>query len=376
MTFRYGIEHETAFLRPNGTFADFTNTAFDEFDNILAGLPLYENDYPQLRIGDAGIKHKRWYIEGFERFDEEGLLTGCTPKGIEMRTTIHTTIDGAVAELSRSFALLKQEAVAAQFVPLLASYNPFQPEFLPDPGLNQYEQARRKASPEKQTAYIPMMTQGPDLNMSVDGMSEEQLIDFGRKLTYYSPFIIPFTFSSPFNEGQLWGGLSRRNYVRTGVRPAALVFVNDKRNLIDSVPSLTKPARLAAESGRIEFKACDSCGDFQLYGALLALMKGLLLDTSLSGRRTVPDPQLHQESALRGFDDASILKSSKHMLMAAKQALSDDSDQPKLDMLFSMIEARDNLAVHMIQQFQAGDSILKILARAYNVSTPSVIRGV
>ncbi len=373
MTFRYGIEHETAFLRPNSTFADFTNTAFDEFDKILAGLPLYENDYPQLRIGDAGIKHKRWYIEGFERFDEEGQLAGCTPKGIEMRTTIHTTIDGAVDELSKSFALLKQEAAILQFVPLLASYNPFQREFLPDPALNKYEEARRNASPEKQTAFIPMMTQGPDLNMSVGEMSTERLIDFGRKLTFYSPYIIPFSFSSPFSQGQLWGGMSMRNYVRTGARPAALVFVNDKRSLIQSVPSLTKPARLAAESGRIEFKACDSCGDFQLYGALLALIKGLLLDTRLDGRSTVPDTQLHQQSALRGFDDVSILKTSEHMLLAARHALGADPDRTKLDVLFSMIETRENQAVHMIQQFKAGESILDILAQAYAVYSQTII---
>lgn len=43
-------------------------------------------------------------------------------------------------------------------------------------------------------------------------------------------------------------------------------------NALDCSPSLTKPARLPAEVGRIEFKACDSCDDFALYAALLALL--------------------------------------------------------------------------------------------------------
>ena len=37
--FRYGIEHESALLRPDGTFADFTNTTFDELQDIVDVLP-------------------------------------------------------------------------------------------------------------------------------------------------------------------------------------------------------------------------------------------------------------------------------------------------------------------------------------------------
>ena len=80
MNFRFGIEHEVAFLRADGQFADFENTTFAEFDAIVAKLPHYEQDYPQLRVGDAGIKLKRWYIEGFERFSETGEVTDCPPK--------------------------------------------------------------------------------------------------------------------------------------------------------------------------------------------------------------------------------------------------------------------------------------------------------
>ena len=46
--FYYGIEHEVAFLGPEGVFADFTNTRFFDFDRIIARLPEYPGDYPQL----------------------------------------------------------------------------------------------------------------------------------------------------------------------------------------------------------------------------------------------------------------------------------------------------------------------------------------
>ena len=223
------------------------------------------------------------------------------------------------------------------------------------------------ASPEKQTAYIPMMTQGPDLNMSVEGLGVEQLIDFGKKLTYYSPYIIPFTFSSPFAERQLWKGLSIRNYIRTGVRPAALVFVEHENDLIVSNPSLTKPARLAAEIGRIEFKACDSCGDFRLYASILALMKGMLLDNMLHGRCLTPNVKFLQQSAIHGFDDPEILKGAKHVVDSARKALVNDSDQCKLDLLFQMLEQKDCMAKRMKQQFMMEQQILPILKQAHEM---------
>ncbi len=71
LRFTFGIEHEVAFINREGRFADYLNTPFADFDAIIAQLPFYESDYPQLRIGDAGIKRKRWYIEGFERFSAD-----------------------------------------------------------------------------------------------------------------------------------------------------------------------------------------------------------------------------------------------------------------------------------------------------------------
>lgn len=35
-----------------------------------------------------------------------------------------------------------------------------------------------------QTAHIPMLTQGPDLNLSAEGLTAAQLVDIGHKLTY------------------------------------------------------------------------------------------------------------------------------------------------------------------------------------------------
>jgi hypothetical protein len=60
MMFNFGIEHEVAFLNNQGKFADFSQTKFADFHQIIEKLPIYEQDYTQLRVGDAGIKQKRW----------------------------------------------------------------------------------------------------------------------------------------------------------------------------------------------------------------------------------------------------------------------------------------------------------------------------
>ncbi|HZG92343.1 MAG TPA: glutamate--cysteine ligase, partial [Pseudonocardia sp.] len=108
--FRYGIEHECAMVRADGTFADFTSVTFDELQSVVDALPEDPADYPQLRIGDQGIKRKRWYVEGYERFDERGGLLRCDPKGIEVRTTIHPSVDAAVTALGADLTLLDSAA--------------------------------------------------------------------------------------------------------------------------------------------------------------------------------------------------------------------------------------------------------------------------
>jgi gamma-glutamyl:cysteine ligase YbdK (ATP-grasp superfamily) len=237
--------------------------------------------------------------------------------------------------------------------------NPFKTEFKPSPPLNDWEVAHR-STPEEQTAYIHMLTYGPDVSLSHPGLSTEQVIDAARKLTFYSPYVVPFSFSSPFYEGRLWGGLSRRTYYRTGDRPAALAFIKDKADLVESRPSLTEEARLPAEVGRIEFKAFDSAPSIKLYGSLLALVKGIILDTSLTGRATTPDKAQHQLSAQKGFGDDTIYQQAQTILAAARSALP-ESDRNWLLPLEKMLTTRRTPADTMIEQYHADSDIITLL---------------
>lgn len=370
MKFNFGIEHEVAFLNPEGKFADFSQTKFPDFNQIVEKLPTYPQDYSQLRVGDAGIRQKRWYIEGFERFANCDKVIDCVPKGIEVRTTIHSDISGALTELSESFQLLREVAISYGFSPVLTSFNPHQTIFEPQPPLNDYETQQLQTYPDEQTANIYMVTYGPDLNISVPHLPIANLIDISKKLTYYSPYIVPFSYSSPFYNGELWDGLSVRTFVRTGQRSAALAFVEKQEQLIHSVPSLTKIARIPAEVGRIEFKACDSCDDFSIYGGLLALLKGLILDKSLPGRAVIPNATLHQISAKKGFDDPDIFAHATRLLQVAENALGDDLDVNFLAPLKDILGNGKTKSHELIAAYQRLGSIEQALQETYPQPTP------
>jgi hypothetical protein len=361
--FLFGIEHEVAFLRPDGRFADFTNTTFDEFDQIIRRLPVYASDYPRLHVGDAGIRKKRWYIEGVERFNDAGELCGFDAKGIEIRTTPHPTVMGAIAELTESHAYLVAIARHLGFTPLNMAFHPHRTGYEYDPPLSAFERQLRQDEPEYQTEHLPMVTFGPDLNLSLAQLHPSQLIDLGRKLTYYSPAIVAFSLNAPIYHGERWNGFSVRTAFRTGPRPAVRVYLPTDYDLLDSTPILTKHARNPHEVGRIEFKACDSCGDFWLYAGLLALLKGLVLDQTLTGRATVPDAVAHQYVAQVGFDDAALALQAGVVLAAARTALGDDHDAGLLVPLRYALEQRSCPAHTMIKALEHAGSVDDLLAQ-------------
>jgi hypothetical protein len=361
--FRYGIEHEVALLRRDGSFADFTNTRFEELQAIVDALPIYPTDYPGLRVGDQGIKHKRWYVEGYERFSPQGEFLRCDPKGIEVRTPIRSSISDAVAQLRADHARLARQAARHGFRVLSLGFNPVRHRYRIDPELNPWERRHRLLTPEDRTDHLHMTTYGPDLNLSWTELSPAQAIDAAAKLTFYSPYLVPFSFASPFFQGELWEGLSVRTFIRTGHRPAALVFVSSPTDLLITDPSLTQLARIESEVGRIEFKAFDASSDFTLYGELLTLLKGLILDHRLSGRRLTPDAELHQISALEGFHNPEIREAAETVLHAAESTLSDPDERRRLRHLWSRLRSRSCPAEAMRRRYLAGQEVAGLYRR-------------
>ena len=357
-TFRYGIEHECALLHLDGSIADFTDTPFEVMQAVVDALPWDPADYPDLRVGDQGIKHKRWYVEGYERFDERGGLRRCDPKGIEIRTRIHDSVESAVRALRVDLDLLAGQARRHGLVPTAIGFNPVRSHYRVAPPLNRWERAHRRVTPEERTAHLHMTTYGPDLNLSCDALDPVELVDVGRKLTHYSPWLVPLSFSSPFRDGAPWGGWSARTAIRTGPRPAALVFLDADQPQLAVRPSLTMVARLPAEIGRVEFKAFDACPDPALYGELLSLLTGLVLDRDLPGRADTPDAAAHRHVAAVGLADDAVHAGTGRLLDAATAALAGrTADLARMATLRDRWARRECPAVAMLAAHRRGEPV-------------------
>lgn len=358
--FRFGLEDEFPVVDASGRFLDFSNTTFEEFDRVIERLPVFDEDYHHLRVGDLGIKLKRWYIEGFERFTDEGRYIRTDPKGFEIRTPICSSLDEALATLQRDTERWILAAEEFGYRPVRTALNPLQREYVPTPPLNEWEVAHRQ-TPEEQTAHIHMLTYGPDISFSHPELTTADAIDIGQKLTCYSPYIVPFSFTSPFFEGEVWGGYSRRTFHRTGPRPSVLVHVGSENERIASFPTLTDLARLPAEVGRIEFKAFDCPPQSGLCMALGMLLLGIALDSSLPGRSVVPDAELHRRSATRAFDEGgAIYSEASRVLEAAHKALPDEW-RSHLDPLVEMLDARRTPAHTMLDAYQSAGDVIAAL---------------
>jgi len=356
--FRYGIEHECALVHADGRFADHSDTTFDEVQAVVDALPEDPADYPDLRVGDQGIKRKRWYVEGYERFDTSGELVCCDPKGIEVRTRIHPSVEAAVDALRVDIAMLDEALAHTGLRTTTIAFNPVRSKYVIEPPLNEWERSHRLGSPEERTAHLHMSTYGPDLNLSCAGLEPAALVDAARKLTHYSPWLVPLSFSSPFRDGAPWGGLSARTAVRTGLRPAVLVFLGEGDEQVDADPSLTQEARIPAEVGRIEFKAFDACPDPVLYGELLSWLTGLVLDETLPGRRTTPDAALHQHVAVAGLGDDDVHAGTGALFDAGAAALAGrDDDLARLEQLRERWADRESPAAEMLARYEAGERV-------------------
>ena len=71
--FRFGIEAEFALVDADGTFRDFTNLTYEQVQRVVDRLP--DDGDPELTRGDLAVKLTRWYVEGDERFDEQGRFS-------------------------------------------------------------------------------------------------------------------------------------------------------------------------------------------------------------------------------------------------------------------------------------------------------------
>jgi gamma-glutamyl:cysteine ligase YbdK (ATP-grasp superfamily) len=320
---RYGIEFEYLLIDSAGPHAgrirDVTTLDFHALSRMLAAKPGLDD--PSLATGDQGIRSGYWYLEGDERAHPDGRFAGLAVKGVEIRTPPRDSVAEALDLLLNIERQLTDTLAAHDLALGIAALHPLREHYVFDPPLNAYERRTRAEDRDFAGNDIATLTFGPDLNLSFADRDWRRDLDAARKLNFYAPFIVPFSFDSPWFAGRAWSGWSRRTWMRCGCRPAVRVYVEpDNRAALQASP-LVRPARLPGEVGRIEFKAFDAAPGVALLAALYQLLTGLCLDDSLPGRSEEADVDLYRLAALDAFDDAQIAHGTQRVLQASQAAL-------------------------------------------------------
>ena len=324
-----GIEYEYLLMRKLGTQWQLQEHGDLDFHQLSHQLEVKPGRCdPALATGDLGVKSGYWYLEGDERFDEQGNFTTMAVKGIEIRTPPKPGIEPAIAsllaieqELSRVLLRHELQLGIAGFHPVTSGY-----DFVPP--LNGWEQAQRRRHRGYDAAHVSTLSYGPDINLSFAGWTLERVLAATCRLMAWAPYIIGFSFSSPYYAGKPWHGPSRRTFARSTLRPAVKCFwpQADWPLAADEKWPLY-PTRIATEQGRIEFKAFDAIPSVELLEACCYLLVGLCLAEEMptsvndTGLMACADPALFELAACHGFTDPLIHAGAARALACAEAAL-------------------------------------------------------
>ncbi|GGR65739.1 hypothetical protein J2S40_002471 [Nocardioides luteus] len=349
MLYSAGFEFEYALVTEAddaATFHDFTDLDFEVLQRALAdGAGATDDD---LVRGDLGIKSGYWYLEGDERFDADGTFTSMLVKGVEIRTPICASTVAAADRLADL-----QDDLVERLAPLglqlgIVGFNPVREAYVVDPPLNAWEERMRAEHREYDHAEVSNLSYGPDINVSFPGASAQDVVEMTRRLTHYSPFMVPFSFSSPFHAGRPWRGPSKRTYERTWRRVAARCFVEPP---VGAEATMVHPPRIPREEGRIEFKAFDAFTSRELLLAGAALTLGVCLAGDLPGLADQPSRDLHQRCATEAFADPEIAAGARAVLAAARRALAGTPEASHLDPLDRLLSEGRTPADSLLEEY-------------------------
>jgi hypothetical protein len=338
-----GIEHEFVFADESGRYLDADNTDYSVFSDIVDEFPRFEGDDAFLDCKSLERYPKRCYVEGFERHDHNGSPIETLPKGLELRTLPHGSVAAVIEDFSSSYAEVMRLARRHGLSPVLTSRHPFKTSLSFEKQIGAEERSVRTDA-ELALARRAMFSHGLHITVSIPGLPNHELMSLAEKVRFYTPALIPWSFSSPFYQGTAFAGLCSRNYLRAESR--ALTEVHFRR-----------------DTGLLQFRGFDSCGDVDLLEALLQLFTGFLLDQSLPGKALKQDPEQVKRSSVAGFGDPLLREEAWKVLAAARAALDGGADS--LGLLETMLISNDSYAARMRHRYSECGSIMESISGQY-----------
>ncbi len=338
---KIGIEHEFVFKDSSDNFLDFSNSTYTDFQKVVEEFPINPKDKGILECKSLETEPKLCYVEGFEKFDNSGKLLETIPKGLEIRTPPFEDINKLIENFVISYENMINITSSLGLSPLLISFNPiknFQDVY--DALKSQNSNGRNEK--ELEIAKNSMLLYAFHINISQNGNSD--LNDTLKKLNYYLPYIIPFSFSSPFRDGNLFEGLCYRIYELMKYRPLISI-----RKRIDTEV--------------IEFRGFDVIGDTNLLRSILFLFKFLVEDNNLTQRAESIDMNLTEKSCLEGFENAQIGAGILSLLDSFRVSHPTSSDQ--LDYLRNIVITNKSTSSMLKEEFNTCGNIIQTISDKY-----------
>ena len=337
---QFGIEHEFLLKNNKDEILDYSNSNYETFKQIVDEFPIYKDDINYFHIKSTEKIPKRCYIEGFEIHNIKGEIIKTIPKGLEIRTTPHYDVNCLITEFKNSLKTVDKILKKYKLTPVLISFHPFKSKFDIPENILEFEKNFRTEK-ELKIAMNSMFTFGIHINFSSNEWNDLIFKKNIKKLNYYLPYIIPFSFSSPFVEGKKFKGLSYRTFYRSDKTP--LIELKEKNN-----------------QKYIEFKAFDIPENIEILTGLIFLIKGIILDKSLTEFRKEPNTEMIKIASLYGFKNEKLKSKILKILDSISKVLKEENKY--LDPLFEILQTNKTYSHKMKEKFEITNSILKSIS--------------
>jgi hypothetical protein len=344
MDIKFGLEFEFILKDKIKGYLDYTNLEYSLLSNIINKFPLYKFDNKIFDCKSLEKYPKRVYIEGFENYNIEGKINETIPKCLEIRTKAYTNIDELLNEFLQTYKNLFNILNKYQLVPLFISSHPFKT-------LNDVKkEIEIENSPRTEynlnLALNAMLLHGIHISFSIKNSNILYLESIVEKLNYYLPFLIPFSFSSPFYKGKISEYLSYRNY--QGSTNRKLVSIKKRKD----------------GNHTIEFGAYDCVNNLELLKALIILIKGVVLSRNLKEFSKIQRVKLIQFISNCGLNNDKINNKIILILEQVKKELTFDEIK-SIDILYKMLNSKFTPSNEIIERYKKMNSIVESISNMY-----------
>jgi len=259
--FKFGLETEYIISSLESLEClSYLDITFEEIEKIIDNVVFDDlpGDFSVLEIEAPMKKASPVIIEGYGLVDEDFKVFDMLPKGIEIRTSVCSSIDECLYVQKTLFNRVKKELNKNGLDLIALSHHPTLKNFHGPQNKRRYDWW--------QWAMQVMTTYGPDINISVPThlLKDFDLEAFDEKVNYYSPALTALSCASPLFDGQIWEGVSMRTHKRSIVAPA-IEYHSDEDN-------------------RLEFKFFDMSPNLYDYEAYFLIALSLVLNKDLKGK--------------------------------------------------------------------------------------------